>query len=151
MKYTSTITIKKPMEEVVTLYENPAHYPNWMQGLQSYNHIDGTKGMPGAKSEFHFKQGKRDLKMVETIVKNNLPELKEVTYEAKNVFNKHKTQLETIDENSTKMTVENHFKFSGFMKLIAFFMPTAFRKQTMKYLNDFKNFVENYNLEVTNE
>ena len=39
---------------------------------------------------------------------------------------------------------ESEFQFQGFgMKLFGFLMPGAFKKQSQKYLNDFKNFVEN--------
>ena len=38
--------------------------------------------------------------------------------------------------------MENEFQFKGFMKLIGFFMPGAFEKQSFKYMKDFKAFAE---------
>jgi len=39
---------------------------------------------------------------------------------------------------------ESEFEFAGFgMKLIGFLMPGAFKKQSLKYLTDFKDFAEN--------
>ena len=151
MKYTTSATINKPLEEVVALYKNPDNYKYWMQGLARYKHLSGTPDTTGAKSEFIFQQGKRKLTMVQTIISSNLPEKQEVTYEAKKVFNKQSSKFEKVDESTTKYTVTNHFKFKGFMKMVAFFMPTAFRKQTAKYLNDFKTFVENHKTTDSNE
>jgi hypothetical protein len=37
---------------------------------------------------------------------------------------------------------EQEFQFSGFMKLIGMFMPGAFKKQSCKYMNAFKEFAE---------
>ena len=44
--------------------------------------------------------------------------------------------------NRTKYISEQEFQFKGFMKVIGFIMPGAFKKQSMKYLEAFKNFAE---------
>ena len=42
-----------------------------------------------------------------------------------------------------RYTTEQEFQFKGFMKIMAFLMPGAFKKQSMQYLKDFKAFAEN--------
>jgi hypothetical protein len=37
---------------------------------------------------------------------------------------------------------EQEFQFKGFMKIIGFLFPGAFKKQSLKYLVDFKQFAE---------
>jgi len=85
--------------------------------------------------------GKREIEMIETITVRNLPEVFSGTYEAKGVFNIVKNRFIPLLDNRTKFISQQEFHFKGFMKIIGFLMPNAFKKQTMKYLIDFKNFV----------
>lgn len=54
-----------------------------------------------------------------------------------------KNSFEVINDHTTKWISESEFQFSGFMmKLMGFLMPGAFKKQSIKYLGDFKAFAE---------
>ncbi len=142
MQYSVEIEINKPVDEVVKLFDNQENMDKWMEGLQSFELISGEPGQPGAKSRLKFKMGKRDIEMIETITEHNLPDLLTATYEAQGVYNKVKNKFQTIDGNRTKYITEQEFRFKGIMRLMAAFMPGAFKKQSMKYLNDFKQFAE---------
>ncbi len=142
MKYTTDIEIEKPIEKVIELFDNPDNMSKWMEGLQSFEHLSGTPGQPGAKSKLKFKMGKREVEMIETITVRNLPDEFSSTYEAKGVFNIVKNRFEKLSDTKTKYITDNEFQFKGFMKLIAFFMPGAFQKQSYKYLELFKSFAE---------
>ncbi len=142
MKYTSEIEINRPVEKVIELFDNADNMDKWMEGLQSFEHISGTPGQPGAKSRLKFKMGKREIEMIETITVRNLPAEFSGTYEAKGVFNIVKNKFISLPDNRTKYVSEQEFQFKGFMKIIAFLMPGVFKKQSMKYLSAFKNFVE---------
>jgi hypothetical protein len=55
-----------------------------------------------------------------------------------------KYSIEVIDVNSTKWRSESEFQFSNFMmKAMGFLMPGAFKKQSLKYINNFKAFAKN--------
>ena len=142
MKYTTEVEINKPIDRVVELFDNPGNLKEWMDGLQSFQHLSGTPGQPGAKSLLKFKMGKREIEMIETINVRNLPHEFSGTYEAKGVYNVVTNRFVPLAENRTKYITEQEFQFSGFMKIIGWLMPGAFKKQSMKYANDFKNFVE---------
>lgn len=142
MKYTIDIEIEKPIEKVIQLFDNPDNLKKWMEGLQSFEHISGTPGQPGAKSRLFFKMGSREIEMIETVTVRNLPDEYSGTYDAKGVFNIVKNKFEKLTDSRTKYITENEFQFKGFMKIIAFLMPGAFKKQSFKYLQDFKNFAE---------
>lgn len=142
MKFTDDIEINKPVDRVVELFDNPDNLSKWMEGLQSFEHLSGTPGQPGAKSKLVFKMGKRDIEMIETVISCNLPEEFTGSYEAKGVYNIVKNSFQQINENSTRYVTEQEFRFEGFMKLIAFLMPGAFKKQCRKYLVSFKQFAE---------
>jgi uncharacterized membrane protein len=142
MQYTTEIEIEKPIEKVIELFDNPDNMKKWMEGLQSFEHLSGTPGQPGAKSRLMFKMGKREVEMIETITVRNLPDEFSGTYEAKGVFNIVKNRFVRLSDSKTKYITDNEFQFKGFMKLIAFFMPGAFKKQSYKYLELFKEFAE---------
>jgi hypothetical protein len=114
-----------------------------MEGLQNFEHLSGAPGQPGAKSRLKFKMGKREIEMIETISVRNLPDEFSGTYEAKGVHNIVINKFVKLSENKTKYITEQEFEFKGFMKIIAFLMPGAFKKQSLKYQTAFKNFVEN--------
>jgi carbon monoxide dehydrogenase subunit G len=142
MKYSAEIEIEKPVDKVIELFDNADNMAKWMEGLQSFEHLSGIPGQPGAKSRLKFKMGKREIEMIETITTRNLPEEFSGTYEASGVFNIVKNRFVTLSDTRTKYITENEFQFKGFMKVIAFLMPGAFKKQSMKYLKAFKTFAE---------
>lgn len=142
MKYTAEIEINKPLSTVVALFDNEDNLFKWMQGLQSIEHIEGNPGEVGCKTKMIFKQGKREIVMIETLLKHDLPDDFCASYEAKGVYNLAKISFSSIDAQSTRYYTEQEFLLKGFMKVFGFIMPGAFKKQTMKYLKMFKEFVE---------
>jgi hypothetical protein len=115
---------------------------HWQSGFISSKHLNGEPGQVGAQSLLRHKMGKREIEMVETITKRNWPDEISVTYETKGVWNGMRNYFSVIDGNKTKWVSEVEFKFQGFMKLIAFLMPGSFKKQSYKYMVDFKEFAE---------
>ncbi len=142
MKYTVEITINRPIETVIDLFDSQENMFKWMRGLESVENICGEPGQPGAKSKMLFKMGRRRVEMVETITAKELPTIFSGTYEAKGVYNEVNNRFVKLSETKTKIIAEQYFKFSGVMRFLALLMPKAFKKQSYKYLNDFKNFVE---------
>ncbi len=143
MKYTTQIDINQPIDRVIELFDNPDNMKEWMEGLQSFESISGTPGEEGAQSKLKFQMGKRSIEMIETITTRNLPEEFTGTYETKGVFNIVKNRFVPIDEHNTRYIQDQEFQFRSLtMKVMGFIMPSLFKKQSMKYLTDFKNFAE---------
>lgn len=143
MKYNSEIVIDVPRKKVIEYFDNLENMKHWQEGLVSYEHITGVPGQPGAKTRLQYEMGKRKIDMIETITVRSLPEEFSGTYEAKGVWNEVKNFFHEEGEN-TKWVTENEFVFNSFfMKVMGFLMPGAFKKQSNKYLKDFKQFAEN--------
>lgn len=142
MKYSEEISIKLPRKRVIELFDNPDNLYKWQPGLQSFEHTEGEVGKPGAKSTLHYKMGKRDLHMVETIVARDLPETFSATYETKGVWNFMENKFVDKGEHETLWQVNTEFKATGFVKLLTIFAPGMFKKQTCKNMQDFKAFAE---------
>lgn len=145
MKYQCRVDIDRPLREVVELFDNPDNLRYWQPGLISYDHIHGSPGQQGAQATMHYKMGKREVVMTETILERNLPQLIRSSYETEGVLNIQETRFEPIDDKRTRYISDNEFRFSGFMKLMGWLMPGAFKKQTRKYMEQFKDFAETQN------
>lgn len=142
MKYTETITINKPRDAVIALFDDPDNLGKWQEGFVSMEHLDGTPGEPGARSRLLYRTGKREIEMVETLEQRDLPERFTAIYEARNVWNRHQNRFEEAG-NATRWTVTSEFVCTGlFMRALTLLMPGAFRKQTRKSMSDFKDFAE---------
>lgn len=144
MKYTCEIEINQPVNKVIELFDNADNLTQWMEGLESFEHLSGEPGQPGAKSLLKFKMGNRKMEMTETITVRNLPEEFSGYYEMDGVVNYIKNSFSALSENKTRYVTENEFviKKNLFMKIFAFLMPGQFKKQSMKYLESFKKFAE---------
>jgi hypothetical protein len=117
---------------------------HWQKGLINYEILSGIPGEVGATMKLDYKMGKRTISMIETISKNDFPNEFNATYEAKGVYNIQRNTFHEVDSNTTKWVSESEFQFSSFgMKLMGWIMPGVFKKQSLKYLEDFKNYVEN--------
>lgn len=150
MKYTTDIIINLPVKQVIELFDDPGNMIFWMEGLKSFEHLSGTPGQAGAKSKLKFRTGKREMEMIETITVRNLPEEFTGTYEVRGVVNVVKNSFRELSQNRTLYSTENEFRFTGIMRLIAPFMQYNFKKQSLKYQNNFRHFAEKVNLPEMN-
>ena len=142
MKYTVETEINLPRDRVIELFDNPDNMFKWQEGLQSFEHVSGEPGQPGAKSLLVYQMGKRRIEMMETITARNLPDDFDGTYDAKGVHNVIKNRFVEVGPNKTRWVSENEFRFQGFMKVIGLLFQSAFPKQSLKYMQDFKAFAE---------
>lgn len=142
MKYTVDVAIDLPRARVIELFDDPDNMPMWQPDLVSFEHESGEPGQPGAKSKLRYKMGKREIEMIETITSRNFPDEFSGTYEAQGVWNSVANRFSEEGPEKTRWTMESEFKCSGFMRIIAFLFPGSFKKQSLKMMNQFKDFAE---------
>lgn len=142
MKFRTTITIDLPRERMVQLFDNPATMKEWQPTLISFEPLSGTPGQPGAKSRLKYRMGKREIEMIETVTRRELPREFNGTYEAKGVWNEVRNTFEEAGASKTVWHSDNEFRMQGFMKVIAFLMPGAFKKESVKIQERFKVWAE---------
>lgn len=146
MKYTLEIIIKSPREEVIKKLDNIDNIKHWQRGLVSAEHLSGSPGEVGAKMKLSYKFGKRQMDLIETITKRDFPDEFNATYETKDMHNTIQNIFEETPEGYTQWTSHSEFTPSSFiLRVMIFLMPGAFKKQSKKYLEDFKDFVETGN------
>lgn len=142
MKYTVETIINKPVAEVIRLFDSQENLFKWMEGLTSFDLISGTPGEVGAKSKMVFNVNNKTVELIETITHKDLPHAFDGTYETNGVFNIVKNKFIALPDNTTKYISDQEFQLSGLLKIFGFLMKGAFKKQSLKYLEDFKRFAE---------
>lgn len=143
MKYTLEIEIDHTRDRVIELFDSTENLFKWQEGLLSFDHIEGEPGQVGAKSKMRFKMGKREIEMIETVTLRELPERFAGTYEAPGMWNLVDNEFVELPGGRTKYICHNTFKPTSFMmKVMLKLMPGAFKKQTFKFMQMFKDFAE---------
>ena len=144
MKYSVELIVNLPRDEVIEKMDSVDNLKHWQRGLTSAKHLSGTPGHVGAKMELNYKFGKREMQLVETITKSNFPEEFHATYETKGMHSAQENFFKSTSDGKTKWISNCEFTPSGFMmRMMAFLMPGVFKKQSKKYMDDFKDFAEN--------
>ena len=142
MKYSLTNTIHKPLEEVVEKFKDEEGLKHWMEGFQKVVRVSGDPHSAGAKSEFHFLYKNKEMVIKETILESDLPKKIKFAYESSMGNNEVEMQFERLSDNSVKQINHTHFHLKGFMKVMGFLFKGMFKKQSLKYMDGFKNYVE---------
>ena len=142
MKYTLSNTINRPMVEVMQKFKDPEGVKHWMEGLTRIEHLSGTPGEVGAKSDFYFLHKNKEMKITETILEQDLPRQIKFGYQSGMGYNEVELRFEELDAHTVKQTSNSYFEMRGLMKVFGFLMQGLFKKQSMKYMNAFKAYVE---------
>jgi len=144
MKYTTDIVIHLPRERVIALFDDPHNLKRWQPTLRSFERIDGEPGQVGARSRLRYRERDRDIELIETVTRRELPERFAGTYEMAGVWNQVDNSFEAVAEDETRWTAEVEFRFSNPMfALLGWLIPGMYRKQTEKFMKLFKDFAEN--------
>lgn len=143
IQYQQSILINKPIDMCWELMDNPDNLKKWQPNLISFKQIEGKLGEEGSKMEMVYKNGKKEMTMIETIVINDGPELYEASYDMKGVHNRMVSRMQAKGKNQTLWTTEQEFEFNNFfMRIMAFVFKGAFLRQTQKIQQQFKEFAE---------
>lgn len=142
MRYETEVIINLPRDRVIELFDSFENLKEWQEGLISHDHVSGTPGEPGAKTNLVYMMGSRRTEMIETIMVRDLPEEFSATYDAKGVHNIVRNYFHD-DGDTTRWVLDSDFQFNGYMRIMSLFMPgSMFKKQTRKMMEDFKKFAE---------
>jgi hypothetical protein len=153
MKYTVSIEIAVPREQVVQLLADPAHIPKWLRGLVLHEPLNGMHGKVGTESRVVMQTGQQTMELTETITRRDPADLHEIPRDsvvhfdreivAKGMWSAARERLTEAGPETTLWESENEYRFSSLpMRLMVPFMRGAFRKQSLQHMQDFKAFAE---------
>ena len=153
MKYTVSIQVDQPLEEVARLLADPAQLPKWLRGLVVHEPISGAHGHVGTTSRVVLETGKQKMEATETITRREpvdlqgIPKGTVVHYErevvGEGMWSAARERLSEAGPRSTLWESENEYRFSSLpMRLMVPFMRGTFRRQSHVHMQDFKAFAE---------
>lgn len=144
MKFTCEVIVNKPRQEVVDLIMDPANLTKWQDGYLGLQHLSGEPGEVGSETKLFYDMGGKEMELLETIQVSNLPQMFQGNYEHVHMSNIMTITFEEIDDHTTRYRSHiDYYKFSGLMpRLMAFLFPGMFKKQTQKWMDQFKVFAE---------
>ena len=141
--YTVSIDIDLPRDKVIEMFDNPDNMLQWQTGLQSYEHLEGEPGHPGAKAKLVYLQGKHRIELIETVTERNLPDEFNGTYSWEGGSNSLVNRFIELGPDKTRWESTCTYDMRSMMlKIMSTLMPGMFRKQNLKYMKNFKAFCE---------
>lgn len=141
--YTVEIEIDLPRDRVIDLFDNPDNMFKWQPGLQSFEHVSGEPGQPGARSRLVYLNGKREFELFEVVTERNLPDEFNGHYEWPGGRNTLRNRFIELGPNRTKWESTCEYELTGLMeRIMGTFFPGVFRKQNLLFLRNFKAFCE---------
>ncbi|MGB3608215.1 SRPBCC family protein [Psychroserpens sp.] len=144
MVYITEIQVNVPLETFIKKMDRVENKRHWQKGLVASEHISGDIGQLGAKMKLIYKFGSRKMTIVETITKRNLPHELYANYTTKTMHNVQENYFERTTNGFTKWTSKNKFlPLNLVMRVMLYLSPSLFKKQSLTYMRDFKNFAEN--------
>jgi uncharacterized protein YndB with AHSA1/START domain len=142
MKLKYETVIDASLDTVWAAFDNPDNMTRWQHNLESFTHVSGEAGQPGAVSELVFDEKGRKVVFKETITERRQPDFLAGTYESPMGKTLVVNHFEAVDENSTRWTAWCNFTFRGVMKVVSLFVAGTIRKRTEADMQRFKLMVE---------
>lgn len=144
LKFTCTVDIDLPLQKVIELWDKPENLKYWQDGFQKMVHISGEEGRPGSKAEMFYIMNGREMILTETIVVNELPHEFTGYYESEKTQNTMENLFTELSPQSTRWEANiNYTLLKGLIiNLIVKLYPSMFKKQTQKWMDQFKAFAE---------
>lgn len=142
MKYTSEVTINKPITQVWDFFIDESKTKLWQPTYLSTEVIEGKRGEVGSKNKMKFNNKGKVMEMMEEIVEK-IPNKKfTAIYRAPNVYNYNEIEFSSVNQDQTHLKMITEFKFSSFMKIIGFVFRGAFVKESQNNLDLIKSACE---------
>lgn len=141
MKYSLHLDIERPREQVIQAFNNPDNLPLWQPDLIEFEPLEGIPGQPGSKMRLVYRLGKREMELVGTVTRRELPDLLACQYESRGLVDRMTHRFEERG-NVTRWHSDHEFIANGWLQLVTWLLPGAFRKETLKRMQRFKRFAE---------
>jgi hypothetical protein len=153
MKYTASIHVDLPREQVIQLLADQANLSKWLRGLIVHEPIHGAPGEVGTKSRVVMQIGGQKYECIETVTRREPAELRQVSQSAvvhfereivgEGMWSAARERLTEAGPGQTLWESENEYRFRGLMmRAVGLLMPGTFRKQSLLHMQDFKLFAE---------
>ncbi len=141
--YTVSIDIDLPRERVLELFDDRDNLFMWQTGLESFEHVSGEPGEEGAVSKLVYVNKGQRIELMETVTKRDLPDEFNGRYDWGGGSNTLVNRFIELGPEKTRWESTCEYQMETLMlKIMALAAPGMFKKQNMKFLENFKAFCE---------
>ena len=143
MKFKIELPINKSRAAVWKAFDNAENIKKWQPTLVSFEPVSGTPGQPGAVSKLTYKEGNRDLILIEKITRRDEPKGFDGVYESEFADNAIRNTFIEQGKDQTLWVMETEFVFKNFlMKILGPLMKKSFVTRTQDDMKRFKEMAE---------
>jgi len=144
MQFTCAVDIDLPRATVINYFKNPDNMQYWQDGFISYKQLGGNAGTEGAQSLVTYDIRGKKMQLTETVLTSKLPAEFHGLYEGDFGKNTMSNYFVELGPKLTRWRAEiEYLETKGFiMKMMSLFFSGIFKKQTQKWMNQFKSFTE---------
>jgi hypothetical protein len=136
--FTLYVDIELPRDDVVRLFDSSENMFHWQNGIQSFEHVSGQPGQPGAKSRMIYQQGNQRIELTETITTRDLPDEFCGIYAWDSGRNTLENRFLEWGPGTTRWESTCRYEMDTLLlKLKGFLMPGNLKKQNLKFMNNF--------------
>lgn len=141
--YTNQIVINRPRKQVVHIFTDSAHYPEWQPNLVAFDVYEGGDLQTGTKARLEYNFGDHDKLVAHFRVKENkLPDSIKIDYDSDGVQNYQTVRFQALTESRTLVIIDSEYDMEGLMKIMKVLNPKHFHKRTQEYLEQYKKYAE---------
>ncbi len=141
--YESEFTVQKPIEEAWAVFTDETKLGDWMDGLKSYELLEGEKNAPGSKYRIVVVQRGETMEMTETILTFKVNEQFVNTIDNDVLTSQNTMDFIADSENSTRILSKTDAYGKGILyRSIFFFMKSYFVKENEKMNSNLKKLIE---------
>ena len=142
LNYDCEITVDKPVAESWAVIQDEDKLPEWLEGLQKIEHINGTPGTVGAISDVYFISDGQEMVIRETITDLQANESISMSY-ASDFMNMDYTLAMTSVDGKTRINTSTTAKGNGmFSKSIMVLFGGSVKTQEETNLSNLKKVIE---------
>ena len=144
MKFSGSIEINKPIDVVVRIFADPSLLKEHQDGFLRKEFVRGEPGIDGTVAKMYYAQGKGEMELTETVVANNLPHSFEAFYHHKHMDNTMRYGKPLNDQRTLYSYEGEYVRMSLLPKIVSIIFPTTFKKPALKWMRNFRDFVEQF-------
>lgn len=142
MKIESRIQVERPLQEVWEWTDDPDNLAKWQKGFERYELISGELGEVGMVAHQHYKEGKREFYLRETLLEKQAPNHARLELHHKTMTSIIDMDLIATNENSTEVSCLCAIELRGIWKILGPLMRKTFQKRQDEGFEMMKEAVE---------
>lgn len=142
MRFSISIDIARPREQVWRLFTDGARLHEWQETLKSFDVVSGEPGRVGSVTRFTYHEGGRDVEMLETIIEREEGVSFVQRLEAQMMASTMRNGFSSPRADTTRWTLDCDIGFRGLWQVLGVLMRPLLVRKTRTDMERFRRLAE---------